>query len=177
MYPPSLRPDVAPMYSTSYCDVAADPSYSSYFVILFLAILLSRAWASLRFKRSSSSARSNGLPIVQHGHSRSLSRTIFTPRPAFDADEEDDATFPTFPHSPAHEYHSGVDGPAPTATRTGHVRRLSRIWSWKDERRSGIIQRLRSMIWVSLLLGTLGEVARLIFPAVGLWFVLFVYFL
>lgn len=107
--------------------------YAPAFLVLLLALLLPkllRIAMAPSTARPSSSARSNGLPV--HTHSRSLSRTLFSRRPAGDSDDEGadgDAQYPTFPFSPDREYHSGLEDDLPTSSYA--VRRVSRVWMWE----------------------------------------------
>lgn len=116
---------------------------------LVVSILAARRitlfWKS-QIKRLSSTARSNGLPISTHSHSRSLSRKLFSAPAGLDDDEEaedSDSRFPTFPfgggNGTSFGYHSGInDEDGPTSSRPTdksserkHIRKVSRVWAWE----------------------------------------------
>lgn len=89
------------------------------FVLLVFGLLIPKVYRhySRSLRRAASTARSNGLPVHVHHHSRSLSRSLFLSAPKDDfadlsAAEDHDSQFPTFPLSPHpgmdHSYHAGL---------------------------------------------------------------------
>lgn len=128
------------------------------FILLSLCLLVPtvyRLWRVSSRRRSTTTTRSNGLPV--HSHSRSLSRSLFGNAPRDDAAEmmaaaeDQDSTYPTFPFSPSvgmdQAYHSGLSGdelPTYASPRfrsdsdeemgdvpAKRVRRVSRVWAWE----------------------------------------------
>lgn len=108
--------------------------YLRLLLLIVFVLLTSKLYLySSQVRRSSSAARSNGLPV----HSRTVSSIFGKERAAgLDDGEDEDSRFPTFDSS---EYHSGINDETPLAAsrlekkNSQHVRRVSRVWEKWDK--------------------------------------------
>lgn len=170
LYPPPPAGS-APVYIQTTCQLPSQSVfYSPLVLFLFSSILVSKLATTFRFKRTSSGARSNGLPLPSQSHRRSLSQSIFSSRhnEIFDT-EEDESCHPSL-----------VDnaGSLSTNRTRSHVRRVSRVWTWKEEsdgwaKGSLIVYRYRI---VRLFLETGNDVFKLLAPGIICFIACFAWF-
>lgn len=175
VYPPPListtpSARTPPPYVQTTCVLPSQSSlYLPFLMILFFLLLAIKVATSFRLKRSSSGASSNGLPLPSSSssHTRSLSKSIFSSHhnEVFDVTADDDE------HGHPSLYSPGLEN----RDRNGHVRRVSRVESWKPEGFSS--QRwLKQHRLINFFKEIAVEMGRLVWPGGVLFMLSFTWF-